>query len=74
MSGTVSVTGGTTEPFGGVVTGISIDAQTVDFDAFLTDPTTGRRHIGIITGDSLVGNWVESGGAFQGTFRASREP
>jgi hypothetical protein len=74
LSGTTTVTGGATTPFGGAVTGTSIDEQTVDFDAFLTGPTTGRRHVGIITGDSLVGNWVESGGALQGTFRASREP
>jgi len=74
LSGTVTVTGGATDPFGGVVTGTSIDEQTVDFDAFLSGPATGRRHVGIITGDSLVGNWVESDGALQGTFRASREP
>jgi hypothetical protein len=74
LSGTQDVTGGASSPFGGAVTGTSIDASTVDFDAFLTSPTTGRRHVGIITGDSLVGNWVESGGALQGTFRASREP
>jgi hypothetical protein len=74
LSGTMTVTGGATSAFGGVVTGTSIDEQTVDFDAFLTDPSTGRRHVGIITGDSLVGNWVENDGALQGTFRASREP
>jgi hypothetical protein len=74
LSGTTTVTGGATTPFGGAVTGTSIDEQTVDFDAFLSGPTTGRRHVGVITGDSLVGQWVEGGGALQGTFRASREP
>lgn len=74
LSGTTTVTGGATTPFGGAVTGTSVDEHTVDFDAFLSGPTTGRRHVGVITGDSLVGNWVESGGALQGTFRASREP
>lgn len=74
LSGTTTVTGGATTPFGGAVNGTSVDERTVDFDAFLTGPTIGRRHVGVITGDSLVGQWVESDGALQGSFRASREP
>lgn len=74
LSGTTTVTGGATTPFGGAVNGTSLDEQTVDFDAFLTGPTIGRRHQGVIKGDSLIGLWVESDGALQGTFRASREP
>lgn len=76
LSGTMTVTGTGASAFGGVVSGTSVDAATVDFDAYLTGPTIGRRHVGVITGDSLVGNWVETAGmtTIQGTFRASREP
>lgn len=76
LSGTMTVTGAGASAFGGVVSGTSVDETTVDFDAYLSGPTTGRRHVGVITGDSLAGNWVETAGmtTLQGTFRAARQP
>ena len=56
----------------GVVSGQTVDSNHVDFDAFLHP--TGRRHLGIVAGDSMTGDWVEPNGAnpYSGSFRAAR--
>jgi len=56
----------------GVVSGQTLDSNHVDFDAFLHP--TGRRHLGIVVGDSMTGDWVEPSGAtpYSGSFRAAR--
>lgn len=56
----------------GIVTGLALDAVTLDFDVLLDG--VSRRHVAEIRGDTIEGAWmdVQSGGA-SGSFRAVRE-
>ena len=56
----------------GIVTGIALDAVTLDFDILIDG--VERRHVGEIRDNAIEGAWVEmrSGGA-SGSFRAVRE-
>lgn len=56
----------------GLLTGLALDATTVDFDVAIDG--VARRHVAEVRGDSLVGAWVEmrTGGA-SGTFTAALE-
>lgn len=53
----------------GLVTGIALDAVTLDFDVLVDG--VSRRHVAEIRGDTIEGAWVEvrTGGA-SGSFRA----
>ena len=53
----------------GIVTGIALDAVTLDFDVLVDG--VSRRHVAEIRGDTIEGAWVEvrTGGA-SGSFRA----
>ena len=55
----------------GIVTGIALDAATLDFDVFVDG--VARRHVGELRGDTIEGAWMEvrTGGA-SGSFRAER--
>ncbi len=76
LNGTLQVVqttgGGAPQSLSGVVSGRAVDSTTVDFDAFLS--ATGRRHLGTVGGDSIVGEWLElsDGPSTTGTFRARR--
>ena len=56
----------------GLVSGIALDAATVDFDVHVEGST--RRHVGEVRGDTIEGAWADvvSGGG-SGSFRAVRE-
>ena len=55
----------------GIVTGIALDASTLDFDVVVDG--VSRRHVAEIRADTIEGAWVEvrTGGA-SGSFRAVR--
>jgi hypothetical protein len=57
-----------------VISGHTIDESLVEFD-LVVNPTNTRRHSGVVSGDSLIGTWVQLsdvGVAASGTFRAMR--
>ena len=56
----------------GLVTGLALDAATIDFDVMIDG--TSRRHVAEVRGDSLVGAWIDvrSGGG-TGAFTAVRD-
>jgi hypothetical protein len=59
----------------GPLSGKTIDSTTLDVEVTIAD--VSRRHVGLIRGDSITGNWIElpiNGGAISasGTFRAKR--
>jgi hypothetical protein len=56
----------------GLVSGQLVDTAAVDFDAFFD--VTGRRHLGVVRGDSIHGTWVEQdvGGTSSGAFAGRR--
>lgn len=56
----------------GLVTGLVLDAVTVDFDVLIEG--VARRHVAEVRGDSIVGAWIDvrTGGS-SGTFTAARE-
>jgi hypothetical protein len=56
---------------GGEVTGTVIADSDIDFDVTLADEV--RRHIAVITADTLEGIWASSGAAKSGEFRAERQ-
>jgi hypothetical protein len=76
FSGTLSVTqtlNGNDTQLNGALTGIGVNDQTVQFDAFLN--TAGRTHLGLVRADTVSGDWYEplnGGGTAIGTFRAVR--
>jgi hypothetical protein len=57
----------------GAVSGATLQANSVDFDAFFEN--TARRHVGRLTADTMTGGWVRIVSASEttsGTFRAVR--
>lgn len=78
FTGSLSITltpsgGGSPVTSTGPLTGQSVSATAVEFDACLDACTVPWTHLGQISGDSLVGRWAQAqpGGA-SGTFRAHR--
>jgi len=65
---------GQTYRLAAVIGGHTIDESLVEFD-LVVNPTNTRRHSGVVSGDSLIGTWVQLsdvGVAASGTFRAMR--
>lgn len=56
---------------GGEVTGTVIANTDIDFDVTLADEV--RRHIAVITADTLAGIWANTAAAKSGDFRAQRQ-
>ncbi|MGH7590713.1 MAG: hypothetical protein ACREL2_04685 [Gemmatimonadales bacterium] len=71
LSLTLTPTGGSPQTMSGPLTGQSVSATAVEFDACLDGCTVPWTHLGLITGDSLVGSWAQQGGP-SGNFRAHR--
>ncbi|MGB7212994.1 MAG: hypothetical protein WBC97_10245 [Gemmatimonadales bacterium] len=62
---------GSPQTMTGPLTGQSVSATAVEFDACLDGCTVPWTHLGLIAGDSLVGSWAQQGGP-SGSFRAHR--
>lgn len=63
-----------TGDFSGPINGESLDSTHVSFDAAFTSETAVRQHVGVVSGDTLKGNWVEQDGGttYSGSFTAIR--
>jgi len=59
----------------GIVAGQVVRDSILEFDVIL-GADRSRRHVGVLSGDSVVGNWLEATGVrviASGTFRARRK-
>lgn len=79
FGGTLAVTetdaSGGMRQLSGVVSGCTLTATSVDFDALLLPETVARRHLGTVKGDSITGDWVKSdatGIIASGSFKSAR--
>ena len=75
FAATESGPGTATNALNGTVQGRALDSITLDFNISVNGEI--RRHVGLIHGDSLTGNWeVENipGSSAAGTFRMRRAP